>query len=36
MNPAKLGADNNYHKLEIPVTLSKAPLAAPSSESIFC
>ena len=30
LNPKKLGADNQYHKIEIPVGLPKAEKAAPA------
>lgn len=36
LNPLKKGPDNNYHKLEIPIQVSKTPLPAPSSETKFC
>lgn len=35
LNALKRGADNNYHKLEIPVALAK-PAAQPPLNAKFC
>jgi len=35
LNPMKKGADNNYHKLEIPVALAK-PRRQVHNDSAFC
>jgi hypothetical protein len=36
LNPGKKSADNTYAKLEIPVSLPKAPCAAPQADAPFC
>jgi hypothetical protein len=36
LNPQKKGADNNYHKIEIPVSIAKADLPASSAASSYC